>query len=101
MPIRIDEYQPGSEEAKRQNIAWLCDDDFELPNQLAELRKWVLSTAVDLEPGEYSVDIAFSPREGAAGGGESIPVEVLRVMAEKGMELYFSEYPPFVEADET
>ena len=101
MPIRIDEYQPGSEKAVCQEIAFLCDDDFELPNQLVELRNWVLSFGVALEQGEYSVDIGFSPRDGAAGGGESIPVEVLKVMAEKGMALYFSEYPPFVEIDET
>lgn len=101
MPIRIDKYQPRNEKATRQEITWLCGDDFELTNQLVELRKWVLSFGINLEPGEYSVDIGFSPREGAAGGGEFISVDVLKVLAAKGMTLRFSEYPPFVETDET
>jgi hypothetical protein len=89
MPIRIESHKNG----KRSELAWLCDDDWQLPQQVEALREWLEQNAETLPPGEYSADIGFAPRPDAAGGGGEITLEMMRSMLAIGMTLYLSEYP--------
>jgi hypothetical protein len=89
MPIKIK--KDGNE------IAWLCDEDWELPAQIDALQKWLKRNEAILKKGMYTADLGFSPREGAAGGGCLISIDAMRIMVSIGMELWLSEYPPFEE----
>ena len=81
-------------EESYESIAWLCDDVWPLPDQLAALEDWLMANQGTLEPGSYAADIGYAPRPGAAGGGGSLSVRALGIMAALGMELFLSEYPP-------
>ncbi len=78
-----------------REVAFICDDIWSLPEQLSELESWVQTDAVALPDGEYVVDVGFSPRDGAAGGGATLSARALAIMASKGLSLELSEYPPF------
>ena len=96
MPIRIDKHPADK---PREEVAWLCDGKWGLPEQIHFLQKWLKKNHKKLEKGPYVADIGFSPRPDAAGGGAVLTVEAMRVMAAIDMELHLSEYPEF-EADE-
>ncbi len=87
MPINI--YKQNSTD----RIAWLCDDIWDLPNQISELEKWLIENSKNLPKAEYVIDIAFDIRPDATGGGSVISLELMKLMLEKGFELYLSEYP--------
>jgi hypothetical protein len=97
VPISINNYAAVNDRGQREEVAWLADADWELPSQFAELEKWIQNTGASLPKGDYVIDIGFSPREGAAGGGGVLSTESMRVMVEKGMTLHISEYPPVAE----
>jgi hypothetical protein len=88
MPINI-----YSQEPNRERVAWLCDNNWRLPDQAEELEDWLAKNRTKLKPGRYVADIGFSPREGASGGGAAISPEMMRTMADLGMALFLSEYP--------
>ena len=54
-----------------------------------------LKNSKKLPKGSYVTDAAFSPRQGAAGGGWLLTKGAMEAMLEIGLELYLSEYPPF------
>ncbi len=87
MPIRI--YNDESQE----EIAWLCDTDWELPNQISELQNWLNSDGINLPRGKYVADIGFDIRKDASGGGGVINSKMMKIMSDIGMEIYLSEYP--------
>jgi hypothetical protein len=90
MPIKIFSCEDGAPE-----IAWLCDDDWRLSEQADALEQWLRENRFKLKPGDYIADIGFSPRQQDAwGGGAAISPESMRTMAELGMTLFVSEYPP-------
>ncbi len=93
MPIRIDKRS----EKENEEVAWLCNEEWELPTQTETLESWLKEEGSKLEKGSYVADIGFSPRPGASGGGGAISVESMQIMASIGMELFLSEYPEFVE----
>lgn len=90
MPINIYLVTSGAED--NESIAWLCDENWRLPDQVAALDTWLTQTSSTLTPGEYVADIGFSLREDASGGGASISPEMMRSMADLGMSLFLSEY---------
>ena len=92
MPIRITDYTNTSDGEKGEEVAWLCDDSFNLLEQLEEFEAW-LSSNVSLPKGKYSADIGFSPRSDAAGRDGIVSIDSMRIMVSIGMELYLSEYP--------
>ncbi len=98
MPIRIDKHPAGK---PREEVAWLCDGKWELPEQIHSLQKWLKKNHKKLEKGPYVADIGFSPRPGAAGGGAVLTVEAMKIMAGIDMELFLSEYPEFEEEEQT
>ena len=99
MPIRVTRHDRVASGERGEPIAWIGDDEWELPALLEVLENWVRTEAVELERGVYTADIGFSPREGACGGGGVIAPATLLCLAEHGVELWFSEYPMFVEAE--
>ncbi len=93
MPIRIDRIT----ESKNEEVAWLCNDEWELPNQIEALEKWLHEEGRKLINGAYVADVGYSPRPNACGGGAAISTEAMKIMVSIGMELFLSEYPEMVE----
>ena len=88
MPINI--YRV---DASRERVAWLCDDNWRLPDQVEVLDAWLIEMRDMLKPGRYVADVGFSPREDALGGGAALSPEMMRTMANLGISLFLSEYP--------
>jgi hypothetical protein len=91
MPVNI--YRVTPEGQKNESIAWLCDDNWRLPDQAEALEAWLAANHAALKPNKYVADIGFTMREDASGGGAAIPPEMMRAMADLGMSLFLSEYP--------
>jgi len=87
MPINIYTENSGA------RIAWLCDDIWDLSNQIAELEKWLTENCKTLSVKDYVIDIGFDVRPNANGGGAVISSKLMKLMADKGFDLYLSEYP--------
>ncbi len=96
MPISI--YRVTPEGQKNEEVAWLCDDCWRLPEQGKALVAWLDEHTTGLPAAEYVADIGFTPREDATGGGAALPPASLRQMADLNMALYLSEYPASDEA---
>ena len=76
-----------------EKIAWLCDDDWELPSQIYELEEWLKKNESNIPPGDYVADIGFDIRKDATGGGGVLTIKSMAIMIKLGIELYLSEYP--------
>jgi hypothetical protein len=87
MPINI--YSENTPE----KLAYLCDSNWRLPDQVAALQIWLQENRSNLKCGQYVADIGFTLREDASGGGAAISAEMMRTMADLGMSLFLSEYP--------
>ena len=88
MPIRISNASSGDE------IAWLCNDNWELPAQLTALQKWLDEYEQADSTGAAIADIGFSVRPDAFGGGTVLSTNMMRRFADADVEIHFSEYPP-------
>jgi hypothetical protein len=95
MPIKI-----YAEDGPKREIAWLCDEDWQLPTQVSALEVWLAQNSTTISSGRYIADIGFSVRSDAAGGGAVISPEMMRAMADLGMTLFLSEYPGTQDAPE-
>jgi len=84
----------------RTKVAWLCDDNWRLPDQVEALWEWLQQNRASLSQGPYIADIGFSPRPDAAGGGSALSSEMLRALGEVGMDLHLSEYPSIRNSDD-
>ena len=87
MPIDIYNYIDS------EKIDWLCDDTWELPDQIDALENWLKLKGINLPKGEYVADIGFDIRKDATGGGGVLSSASMKIMGEIGMNIYFSEYP--------
>jgi hypothetical protein len=92
MPIGITDHSNGGDDGRGERIAWLCENNWRLPDQLAEFEKWLRSNT-DLTPKNYSADIGFGVRPEAMGGGGGLSLESISILQKLGMEVWFSEYP--------
>jgi hypothetical protein len=95
VPINLIDYTDAKEGERGKAIGHLCDEAWEMPEQIAALEKWLKQSKDQLKKGRYAADIGYSPREGALGGGAVLSIEAMQIMVSIGMELYLSEYPPF------
>ena len=95
MPIVIKK-DDSAEEA-----AFLCDDTWELPAQIDILEGWLIENENKMESGKYTADIGYSPRDGAAGGGTAISLKAMSILMKMGMVLYLSEYPKFIDSEDS
>ena len=91
MPINI--FNQGN----REEIDWICDNEWELPEQIRTLEKWLVEKGDKLEFGSYAADIGYNPREGASGGGVVLSIQAMSIMVRIGMVLQLSEYSNFAE----
>jgi hypothetical protein len=93
MPVNI--YRSTPDEQENEQIAWLCDGEWELAPQMDSLLQWLEQTGATLPPAEYVADMGFCWRRDACGGGAVIEPAAMRQMADLGMSLYLSEYAGF------
>lgn len=90
MPINI--YKDNFE-----RFDYLCEDIWDLPNQIDSLEKWLITKGNLLPKGAYIADIGFDVRKDAAGGGAVLSAKSMKIMGNIGMDIYFSEYPDSIE----
>lgn len=95
MPVNI--YRDDDSD---EQIALLCQSEWELPTQLGELEKWLEQNTDDVAPGRIVADIGYWVREDASGGGAVLSAASMRKFSDMGIHIYFSEYPPGFGADE-
>jgi hypothetical protein len=88
MPIKVYKDVDG-----RPEVAWLCDDCWELPAQIEGLGDWIRSESAKLKDGPYVADIGFSIRPEAFGGGVALEPNIMKLMVDADMSIFFSEYP--------
>lgn len=60
MPVNIFDYKGG-------NVAWLCNNDWQLASQIYELEEWLKLNVARLPKGEYVADIGYVSREEFGG----------------------------------
>ena len=87
MPINI--YNEDTSE----KLAWLSDNHWDLPSQIAELEKWLINNTKSLPKAKYIIDIGFDISPDARGGGAVITSKMMKLMSDKGFDLFLSEYP--------
>ena len=75
-----------------ERMEWLCDDSWELANQIDALESWLKNRGKNLERNKYVADIGFNIRAGATGGGGVLSSKSMEIMGKIGMDLYFSGY---------
>jgi len=87
MPINI------FNQTNYERLDWLCDDIWDLPNQIESLEKWLRTKGIKLPHSSYVADIAFDIRKDASGGGAVLNSESMKIMGDIGMNIFLSEYP--------
>lgn len=92
MPINI--YRRISD-AEVEELAWLCDDTWDLTRQIEALELWLADNEAALEPADYVADVGISIRTGsdARAGGAALSPKAMAIMGCKGIHLFLSEYP--------
>jgi glycerate kinase len=95
MPINIIDYSDPKSGERGVPLDHLCEDEWEMPAQIKAMDQWLQDNREKLKKGRYAIDIGFSPRNGAAGGGAVVSTEAMEIMSSIGMELILSEYPSF------
>jgi hypothetical protein len=90
MPVNVYRVMPDDQD--NEEIAWLCDDEWEIAPQIEALSAWLAESSSMLRPGEYVADVGFGWRRKASAGGPVLEPIAMRRMAELGMSLYLSEY---------
>lgn len=63
MPINIDN------QTNHEKLDWLCNDVWDIPNQIETLEKWVKTKGILQPKSSYVADIGFDIRKDATGGG--------------------------------
>jgi hypothetical protein len=76
-----------------ESIARLSEQNWELPFQIDELERWLILEGKKLPKNKYIADIGFDIRKNANGGGAVINSNMIKILANVGMEIYLSEYP--------
>jgi hypothetical protein len=91
MPITI--YRDDTPE--NQDIACLCNENWDLSGQIEALMVWLENDGSDLPVGSYIVDIGFRWRRDANGGGAVLSPSTMKRMSDIGISLFLSEYSGF------
>jgi len=73
-------------------VLGICDDSWDLKEQMSELEEWLKDNKDTFDKGSYYADIGFILREGSAGRSTIVETEFVKMLIEIGMELWFSEY---------
>ena len=91
MPIKI-----FTNDHEQREIAWLCDDNWRLPDQIEFLEQWLHKNASVLPGTECIVDVGFCARNDARGGGTAMSPQYLGELAKNNIRLFLSEYDAVV-----
>lgn len=91
MPINI--YRDDT--AEHDQIAWLCEGDWDLSNQVEVLTLWLEENSDGLPVGSYIADIGFCWRRDASGGGAVLSPKAMKRMSDVDMYIFLSEYSGF------
>ena len=76
-----------------ENEIKLAPNDWNLMSQFEVFEEWLRSNNGQLVSEEgWVVDIGFSPRENATGGGPVISKEIMKLCLKNNIEIYLSEY---------
>jgi hypothetical protein len=75
-------------------VDFICDNDWDLPTQISELKNWLKNKQKELPKDNYIADIGFEIRKKSTGGGAILDSEMLEILSKIGMEIYLSEYDP-------
>ena len=77
----------------KENEIKLAPNDWNLMSQFEVFEEWLKSNNGQLVSEEgWVVDIGFSPRENATGGGPVISKEIMELCLKNNIEIYLSEY---------
>src|SRR5688500_7264305 len=95
MPVNI--YRSTLDEQEKEQIAWLCDDEWKLTPQIDALSQWLEQAGAALPPATYVADVGFCWRRDAASGGAILEPAAMRRMADLGMSLFLSKYAGFAD----
>lgn len=90
MPISIDDRDKANAE-----LAWLCDEIWQLPEEIEALSSWCPSNRAGLRlpKGDHVADVGFVLRRDAMGGGAVLTAETMTPLGALGVTLYLSDYP--------
>ena len=81
------------ENGKRNRVLQIGKENWDLPELFRLFEHWLLSEELDLDASvEWIVDIGFSPREGANGGGPIISQKIMKACISNNISIYLSEY---------
>lgn len=80
------------EDEERSEIAWICDGEWKLPDQIKALLAWAEENKGTLKKGKKSADLGFAIRNDAAGGGAVLTAEKMKMLSDLDIDLYLSEY---------
>lgn len=86
MPIYV------RQENSKETLVQLAKGQWDLPEQVKQLESWLFNNQHNLSQSDYIVNIGFSLRENALGGGAILSPEAMSIMGSLGMKLYLSEY---------
>lgn len=76
-----------------ERVTTLAKESWELPEQIAELERWLQEEGKNLIKGPYVADIGFDIRKDALGGGAVMSSKMMKLLSDIGMEIHLSEYP--------
>jgi len=74
-------------------LAYLCEDEWELPTQLAALERWLKEKKERLPEEDIVADVGFQIRKDASGGGSALSCAFMASLAQARIALWLSEYP--------
>lgn len=95
MPVNI--YRVTADEQENEQVAWLCDGEWELTSQIDALSQWLEQISTTLSPAIFVADVGFCWRRDAASGGAVLEPSAMRRMGDLGMSLFLSEYAGFTD----
>jgi hypothetical protein len=95
MPENIYLVTPEGQENER--IPWLCEGNWQIPDQTEALKAWSSEHRATLTPDDDIADMGFTLRGDACGGGAAIPPDMMGAMADHARSLFLSEYPSDLE----
>jgi hypothetical protein len=76
-------------------VAWLCGEEWELGRQVDALQEWLSASGRAMRAAEYVANIGFQWRRDAGTGDPVLEPSAMRIAADIGLSIYFSEYAGF------
>jgi hypothetical protein len=79
--------------ASKANQIAIDAESWDLDAQLERLHAWMHEHPdFNAEGSEWVVDVGFEPRKGVAVAGYTVSVELMRILSQKNVTLWLSDY---------